>query len=245
MVAGQRRLNAMLEASLDEYRKKVRPTMGTEAFKRLLTRKTRQAFAGRKVAVRVWRDRLDRMLDRGRLTTLHETRRSSGSENVGLRMEWERSMFGIPFEAPWQDRPVYGYLMRHEPPSYDEISQYGDVVLIMREEVRDRTTALFGDSLGNDRAVPTPVNDPDWRSWDKDAFRRAETLRQELETRSVDNYSYYVEAQIHGGVELHDIEKVVFVQRPDQRRIDKLDRLGIAWEVNPEALQRTTVRDRF
>ena len=225
-----------VEINFDNYRQKAAPQYSLEMFKKLVTKKMRQEFASRAVAIRVHPSRLDRMLRRGRLTSLHETGRSSGSSDRDIRANYEGTVFGIPGDAPWQDRPIYGYLT-NSPEDEVGLSQYGEVKLILKDEVRARTTAMFGDSLDNTLASPVPVNDPDWRGWEGTTGgavdpRRESGLKRRRDTKE------YIEAQIHGGVAVGDIEEVLFPEEPLQSTIDKLEKAGIRWGVDPELKSR-------
>lgn len=229
VILGQQEHMLQVEVNFEKYRLLHAPEMSMDEFKGMLTRKTRREFQSRLVAIRVHSSRLQRMLKRGRLTTLHETGASSGNSNKDMRAEYESAVFGIPKDSPWQDRPVYGYLTdRSSEDEHDNyLDQYGDVRLILKDEARRRSTAMFGDSLGNELASPTPVDDPDWRSWEGNTFHGPGMGPNRSRASKG-----YIEAQIHGGVTVGDIQEVTFTHEPPPEITDQLDKLGIEWNVD-------------
>lgn len=240
VIANQQALLVSLELNLEHYRELVAPRMGIENFKKLLTRKIKQAFAGKHVAMRVHPGRLARALARGRFTTVHETNSSSGLPDPDYRADFEERVFGIPPDSPWQDRPIYGYLTGGPEDEVGGLVQYGKIKLVLKDETRQRTTAMFGDSLGNDAAVPTPMLNPDWRSWEGEAYNYVDAAdaRKRYGPDRERSSKTYIEAQIHGGVTVGDIAEVVFPAEPStdpeglQDLANKLTQAGIPWTVD-------------
>jgi hypothetical protein len=62
-----------------------------------------------------------------------------------------------------------------------------------------------------------------------DAQRNADLMYQRYREYAVG--PDYIEAQVHGGVMLSDIERIVFDRTPSEDIASKLDGLGIPWEV--------------
>jgi hypothetical protein len=113
----------------------------------------------------------------------------SAAEEVGL---------GVPKKIPHKDRPVYGYVYGDS-----GASQYGDIELVFKPHVRERTTITCGDSLGimrSGKACGTPLTDPSLEGVDEHA---SYVHRKDAEGMS------YVEAQIQGGAHLSEVASVV------------------------------------
>lgn len=195
-------------------------------------------FAGKRIATRVTAEGLAGILRDGRFKTQHETGYSglAGAYVPDERAKAEELLFGIP-ETGFDDtrRPYYGYVMVNgdTPPADDAmLNAYGPVQVVFKDGVRDRTTAMIGDSLNDfDRAKPSPVNAPEhWsfkptrlRPGDYDHDPAGEDFRN----------GEYAEAQIHDGVTVGDVAEVVFPQAPEQSLRDALDQKGIPWRVAP------------
>lgn len=144
-----------------------------------------------------------------------ETNTSGGSYNTEMRRNTE-AVWGPPYNWDDKNRPIYGHIQRPQEP-VGLASHYGSVQAILKKDVRDRTTMTVGDSLGAG-GYAIPVNDVD--DVDQNSFLAAVT------GRSVDAYAIsnipeegdedpfrdfdYIEAQIHGGVSVNDIDTIVF-----------------------------------
>ena len=247
----RRRLNleAAVESKFTKFTEKNGLGALTPEVKADLTKRTKEAFAGKKVAVRVSPKTVEHILNDGRIKSQFETNKSSGKKDVDMRASVERLLFGIN-DKPWQNaekRPIYGYVAMDGirpagigsaqlgDPSTDALSQYGNVQVVLKDSVRDRTTALFGDSLNNmQEAIPTPINNPDWRSFQAS---RGGITGKGLEglDRSGENQDFragaYAEAQIHGGVGVEDIEEIVFPSNPTATVKQQLEKAGIPYRV--------------
>lgn len=183
---------------------------------------------------------LEKILDDGRLKSQFETNSSEGSLDQRTRALSETVWFGVEESAP-----IYGAL-EFEDLNQSVGSYYGNVSLYLKREALSRTTFTFGDSLGLYRSV-TPGSPGDSKYVDTPEYRAGvvspsntrgqnadamwDEVRQDLDNHDID----YIEAQVHGGVTLGDIEKVVFLpgQTPSKSVIDKLEANGIRWEVQP------------
>lgn len=196
-----------------------------------LTRRAREAFAGRQVATNLDMGSLREVLRDRRFKTQFETGRSGGVFQPEERAFRESSWFGLPVDTPVEQRPIYGYLVTGGS-GKKLVDTYGDAQVILRPEVRSRTTAMVGDSMENILAGrPAPVDDPDWHAFtpnpDMDAVSRLE--------RNYDgpafNRDAYIEAQVHGGVTVDDIAEVVLSVRPDEETRRLLEEAGIKWRV--------------
>lgn len=189
----------------------------------------REEWRGKKIATRITASTLKAVLDEGRFKTQFETGRSAGGFGTTRRAAAEQMMFGIPKNADPKTRPFYGYLAMdgvdaaHED---DLLNTYGDIQVVFKDSVRSRTTASVGDTLDQE-ILPSPVNDPQWYSFNPTAHDYKAAPKDYARSRSI----LYVEAQIHGGVGVSDIEEVAFSKPPSKALQQQLERLGISWRL--------------
>lgn len=248
---------ATIAQAAQQFRARFAPEADEEAFRGVLSSRVKAAFANRKIGLRITPQGLLSALKDGRFKTQFETGSSGGSLNLRGRAEVEEQLFGLPKDLPAQQRPVYGYVMgddqtgtragptwerRDAPPRYelgtDRLSSYGRVQVVLKDSVRARTTAMFGDSLEDTTAaLPTPVDSPDWRSFsmfvpqdDEEARHPLAGLRRDVESDAF-RAEAYAEAQIHDGVSVEDIERVVLPEQPDRALRAALHKARITWEV--------------
>src|SRR5262249_37757647 len=88
-----------------------------------------------------------------------EQYRAALDEYAAGRKAYERDAFGIPLDAPANERPVSGYLAQ---PAEDVGGGegYGEARFILKREARSRTTFTYGDSYQNENTIPEPLNAP-------------------------------------------------------------------------------------
>jgi len=133
------------------------------------------------------------VLPEGRFKNQHETGTSGGTLDPSLRLEAERNVFGFGLTKP-KYCPIYGYI---DSPLGDG-SQYGDVVVVFKPHVRKMTTVTVGDSFANMLKLevsPSPIENLGPACLDHAYDRKSRTLQGD-----------YIEAQIHGGLTLDDID---------------------------------------
>lgn len=242
---------AEVDASFEMFRRvsDVDQSVTDHELQRELAAKTREAFADKKIAVRVTPGELDKILGDGRFKSQFETNMSKGHKDTNIRAQFEAEWFGLDVDGtPSSKRPIYGYVALDgvRPVgvgtkdlfgvSTDALSQYGTVQVILRDEVRRRTTAMFGDSLSNHhQGMPSPVDDPDWRSFTPVGTRSMVTPGLDTSDRDPGSQRFrasnYAEAEIHGGVTLADVEEVVFPITPPAALRMKLDDADVSWRV--------------
>lgn len=247
----QRRLNyeASLEVSFSAFAKEHGLGELTPEVKADLAKRTKDAFAGKKVAVRVSSKTVEHILGAGRIKSQFETNKSSGKKDIDMRASVETTLFGID-DSPWQNaekRPIYGYVALDGirpagigsaelgDPSTDQLTQYGNVQVVLKDSVRSRTTAMFGDSLNEMReGTPSPIDDPDYKSFTAGrgvmTSKSLDGLDRSGET-SAFRAGSYAEAQIHGGVSADDIEEIVFPTTPNAALKKQLEDAGISYRV--------------
>lgn len=222
----------------------------TPKLKREFAKKIRADFAGKKIAVRVTPKNLEHILSDGRFKSQFETNKSKGLNNNQGRASAENIWFGIDDNifVNQERRPIYGYVMVDgvRPAGYtegtlggtsvDALSQYGQIQVVLKDQVRERTTAVYGDSLNHASfGMPSPVNQPSWTSFTpmigkagiaanfSDVDRNSEDFRLRSES--------YVEAQIHDGVSTDDVAEVIFPSKPNAVLQKLLDERGVPWRV--------------
>jgi hypothetical protein len=200
-----------------------------QEWKDAATARVQDLFKDAKVYVRVPADKVEDILEAERLKNQFETGESMGSFSPKYRTGVEEALFGVNRDALPVDRPVYGYVSNDaaggvggvrgihgniEPSPAD---QYGTVAFELKPSVYDRVTAVMGDSFNftdgnietgihpNGIGAPVPFNDPDYHvvPWKM----KGTGLPDDLDL--VKGLWSYTEAQIYGGVELNDIERVV------------------------------------
>lgn len=161
---------------------------------------------------------LGNILEDGRMKTAFETRSSrtggnypsTQSEYVDKRMAAETNYLGVPADTPADQRPVYGYLTQG---NYFGDYKYGNVTIELNNSVKDRSTMTAADSLDR-RLTGAPMADAlSGKLTDQQVFQAsgAGSVRQndngQIEVLPVSASPYY-EAQVHGGVQLSDIQAI-------------------------------------
>jgi len=151
----------------------------------------------------------------------------------GSRDRWEKTFTGGAFhKSPAykkirsnatlsvelaKERPVYGYL--NDPRRYHLGGAYGRVTFVLKQEVKKRTTFTRGNSSG---IQPADIDEGAVMTIDnhKAILTRLlfENTREDLQEminghKPLEGYGHgvsYIEAQVHGGVEIgRDVEKIV------------------------------------
>lgn len=177
---------------------------------------------------------LDDILNAGNIRSLFETSTSSGGDSEHQRAFYEDAWFGQG-KVP----PVYSAIELNGVESSAN-SVYGKTVIYFKDEVKDRITVTLSDSLmASSDVFPGKQGDgitlwaaPSMFTGSVDQLATREANAQAayavlLDVANTDTF----EAQIHGGVVVEDISRVVFKSTPDTAMTDKLDALGIPWEV--------------
>jgi hypothetical protein len=237
--------HAIQTATIDrDIRRKAKDAGQTPAeYKAAVAAKLKELLADKPIAVRVRDEQALRdILSGGRFKTQHEgAQRATGLHaDVGHRRLGEQ-IHGVPTSTPPDRRPVYGYVavagiepalaagtkiegIAQREDQEDVLSAYGQVQVVLKPEVRGRTTITVGDSLDEIGFMrPTPIDDPGAESL---GFRGLDSIERPGFTRVG-----YVEAQIGGGVRAEDIAGVVFPGTPARSTSDALDQQGIPWRV--------------
>jgi len=167
-------------------------------------------------------DDMLKVIEDGRFKTQHETRESNGAYKPYLRRQRELALAGVPLDTKASERPIYGYVATQEQGStpntsdYNQnkyninnggVGQYGNVRVVLKDDVKQRTSYTIPDSL------------------DGYALARPLTEKHTLKTLSQAGVHHdlslshggkeregYVEAQIHRGVKVSDIKKIYVME---------------------------------
>jgi hypothetical protein len=159
----------------------------------------KEILATQPVVINITSQDFAKVIEDGRFKTQHETGDSGGTYGPEMRNEAEAVMFGYNTRrTPPQKRPIYGSIPPNGPaegPGADGSATwlYGDVRVVLNDAVKDRTTFTTNDSFAMAFAV-SPVKNPSMRG---------------TSMWSDKPYGSYIEAQIHGGVQLSDIKEIV------------------------------------
>jgi len=180
--------------------------------------------------VMVGPDALEGILKDGRIKSQFETGTSAGLLDAFTRWEVEKNLFGYPYDTRWAMRPIYGTVALHNPAgsSGDERSikacqDYGDIRLVLKDSVKDRTTFTLGDSLTEEKGNATPallgetnplkcfaaLSGTESPEWTAEQIKGSASQSPEDRVASMCRGTGYVETQIHGGVTTGDIAYIV------------------------------------
>jgi hypothetical protein len=198
-----------------------------------------QALAdGQHVYVRTRPETLEKILAGGRVLTQHETGKSGGGVTaVDMRKDVEARGMGVPKDAPAQVRPVSAYLGRKDfATTRDDdrtVTGYGNVVMRLKDSVRDRGTVTHGDSLseisqGNLVASPLRAVGHESLSAHELAYHGDKVLDSPQAFRVAKPFA---EVQVHDGLNVSDVHEIGFQAEPPAHVRDALASKGIPWRV--------------
>ncbi|MGW5141063.1 MFS transporter [Nocardia beijingensis] len=206
-----------------------------------MTEELRRAFSG-EIVIRVRAMTLLNVIDSRRFKTVFETAARSliGRTQLERRAELERELFGYALDLAAESRPVYARV-RTTRGSWEQegdmADEYGGVDVVLKTNVASRTTASVGSPWGV-RAIPSSVTDPRPESFAATPSQHGELAYFGLEGIDRDYAgerflrNSYIEAQIHGGVTIADIDHVVFHREPPDERLQAaLAEAGIPWSM--------------
>ena len=178
----------------DEYRRKAKQNL-----KKLLKGKRIFSRQPPDVALSILGDRFRNQF---------ETGTSGGLFDPDRKRDLENRILGIPEGLSWSDaeRPIYGFMEGTGEHETSSALQYGPVKFVLKPEVRKRATFTIGDSLDKNmgglipQVAPSPIEEPSLLSVGSYDVLGPKNMSQFF----VD----FVEAQIYGGVEPEDIERI-------------------------------------
>lgn len=205
--------------------------MSTDEYIEAANARLREILSEADVYVQTPERALARILEQGSYKPVQETGATGAgmvtskkklAEYKQIRDTIEEKLFGE------NQHPIYGYL---DTAPTSGMRQYGDTAVKLKSSVRSRTTFTQNDSLDSNsahfdvRESPSYIESPTIHSVNHDALQFQSF--QALKDRSI-----YVEAQIHDGLTIDDIESVTFFSPPalNLKTTSQLDALGIPWQ---------------
>ena len=143
-----------------------------------------------------------------------ETGTSHGSLSPSMRAEAEHEYFGFKNDKKHdkESRPIYGYCSNNpngvqnsegKHPPQNGASMYGNITVKLKDEVKNRATFMFGDSLGaTDSRACVPLTNPHFTAFGMGS----DPLNSVGDTKKISER--YVEVQYHGQLKHSDIESI-------------------------------------
>lgn len=201
------------------------------------------------VGVRVDGDVLEKILNEGKLKNQFETGTSGGCLNEMLRKAVENDLMKVPRDISAADRPIYGMIYPKAEGAFEDyiISDvgdwYGDIVIRLKDEIKDVSSFTIGDSLDykDDLVSAITVDNPEAkdipflmrRSWSR--YTHEEFKEADFTEMFAARHDGYLEAQIHTE-EAHKIdyfEEIIFTHDSPGRfdwLKEMLDEKGIKYK---------------
>jgi len=187
-------------------------------------------------------DALESILDEGSFATVHETGTKSW-DYTGYRTQYERVAFGYDDSTTATQRPVYGAVRPAEIAQFQSgslVGNYGNVEVVLKPETKSRATFTIGDSLDTFQK-PFPLGGKVARTVNlagQAAYARSSRYggdKGNMFDSPKWHETKYVEAQVHGGVKVSDIDKVIIHSGfYGEAIVDTLDEMGIPYEIAGE-----------
>ncbi len=215
--------------------KKLNMTVGE--YQIFIEKKAKKVLEKSFVHIRTSPQSMDKIISSKRIKSSFETNTSGGGGGSNAfghqsRRRYEQRAFSIATDGVDVDRPIYGYLSDGANGSNKSrlgngvLNGYGDISFRLKKDVKRRVTFTIDDSMIKDGIVlPSPVDNPSYRSLVHDGrqVKLADVAKNTDEMGAA-----YVEAQIHGGVELSDVDAVFFRASIDLEKYGpRLESLGI------------------
>jgi len=199
-----------------------------EANKELGMQQIQDAYDNGRIAIAIDEESFVEMLEDGRYKSQYETKTTHGTKDLELRKVTEDIAMGLPVDMKTSERPIYGFIVTNTEPvmSRDKdywkqpseglwhdtlsinsrsVEHYGDIRLVLNDDVRDRTTATVDDSLSNGRfALPlgTQLTERDY------AFNGGLASGFVASGAGGGPALRYIESQTVGGVRSSDIAEI-------------------------------------
>jgi hypothetical protein len=160
----------------------------------------------RAVTVRAGIESARDILAAGRFKSQFETGSSNGFYDPEERRRVEAEAMGAPVTLPDAKRPIYGCL---QDVACESTAMYGEIEFVLNDAVKSRSTFSVGDSLAQDDTTVAPVMAPSpgaLGGYERD-FLPNEGFGAGHDLIDAPDY---IEIQVHGGVTLADVRRVVF-----------------------------------
>lgn len=178
---------------------------------------TRKFFTESDVIVQVKPDRINKILEQGKMKNAFQGAAGVGKGKSGykaVRLETEEKTFGISQkDKTGENRPIYGII---EHPSAQGRantmvgSNYGTVQIVLKPEVKKSTSFTVGDSLDdswwNKNVAGSVSNPPALPAGIVPGATSKDWKKEHLDHGTLN--PQYIEAQIFGGIDLSKIKEV-------------------------------------
>jgi len=197
----------------------------------------KKVFEDAKIYISVPTYELEKIMKDGRIKNQFELGGFCCEKEAQKRREAAERLLGVPTKRAAQYRPVYGFWATDEKsfrtvsffttnPALTETSVlkfgFGDVLLKMKDSIKERTSLTMRDSfvLERDGISPIAKNRYVASFWPQ---LRPDPLIKEKKYRGNHNdwvdvaIEGWTEAQIHGGATTKDIEAILIQKRPDKK----------------------------
>ena len=142
------------------------------------------------------------------------------------RLRAEKNLFNIPLDAKANSRPIYGYLSNKDLETGMtgvKVAMYGDIKVVLKDSVRDKSTFTMGDSLDRESMLfPSKLKDIKMYS-----FEGYDLI--DIKDGGLGMFYSYPEVQIFGGIKLKDIK---YIQLPKS-----LKNSGIAKSIKKKGIK--------
>lgn len=198
---------------LKGYSKRIDAT--PDEYERLVAEHLRGLTRDAQVKIRTREEIIPDIVKTGRFKNQIQTRRKSppAHYNPDDRKRLEQEMFGMPEAAKAKDYGIYAYLSSRQEPYYTTVNAYGPVRWVLKPHVRARTSITFGDMLDNydhEWVIPSAVDAVDWYAYGRglNSARIDPFTESSVDSNVRNNQARYVDALVHGGVSLDDVEAV-------------------------------------
>lgn len=199
-----------------------------EEYKNKLESKMKKELEGSEIKIRMSEKALNAVLKDEEIKNTFQTNKSSSAyranrltyaQYLETRDEIEKELWGNSPKA------VYGFFEKKQGKNW-QVEHYGDVSIVLKNEVKGRSTFTDADSLdfGRNRFIPSEVSKPSAYS---SLYLTNSSDPLKIWKEGVDKVS--PEVQIFGGVKLQDIARVHFEKPPSQKTIISLEQKGITW----------------
>lgn len=210
--------NDLINRNREDYEEFRQKNNFTDEMEKQVEKELEDLIEESDIATRTSMDGLESILEDGRIKSQFEDVKSSTYITKEQRAEVEKTLFGYNNNLNPKLRPIYGYLTnkKFDISSKNGAIKYGNVSIILKKKnIFNRTTYTIGDSLDGTRynfKVPTLLSQPSIRSLSAhtslvDSYGNY-TGKVGSSIDEITNNVSYVEAQIHGGVSVKDIDKV-------------------------------------
>jgi hypothetical protein len=219
------------------YRSMEAPEGFEDKFK-ALDKEATEFLKNNPVSVVVPEEAIDSILTEGKIKSIHEIPVDmKGEEYLEHRLVYERAAFGYDQTFPVESRPVSGTVLpeANNTEAFTNFGEsYGTVQIVLNNNVKDRTTFTIGDSLDTFQR-PTKIGENFPRTVDLATKAQAAANYRTRNNGNIfqerlSSVTDYVEAQVHGGIKLSDISKIIFHSPMIDIPVSRLNQLGIKWE---------------